>query len=93
MLSNGVILNDNKTEFMVIGTRQQLAKVNIHSIKVGSFRVTPVPIVKNLSAWFDSHMNMNTHITKACSAFLLIYFLHNIRRIRKYLSTSNAPKN
>ena len=73
MLSNGLILNDTKTEFMVIGTRQQLAKVNIHSIKVGSFRVTPVPIVKNLSAWFDSHMNMNTHITKACSASFLFF--------------------
>ncbi len=84
MLSNGLMLNDTKTEFMVIGTRQQLAKVNIHSIKVGSFRVTSVPIVKNLGAWFDNHMNMNTHITKACSTSF--YLLHNIRRIRKYLS-------
>ena len=29
------MLNDDKTEFLIIGTRQQLSKVSIQSIKIG----------------------------------------------------------
>ena len=35
MLSDRLKLNDYKTEFVIIGTRQQLAKVNIDSLTVG----------------------------------------------------------
>ena len=69
----------SKTEFIILGTRQQLAKVNI-----GSSRVSPTPIVRNLGAWFDANMTMASHITKTCAT--AFYYLHNIRRIRKYLS-------
>ena len=35
MISDNLMLNDDKTEFLIIGTRQQLAKVNISCIRVG----------------------------------------------------------
>ena len=35
MLQDRLKLNDDKTEFIVIGTRQQLAKVNVDSLQVG----------------------------------------------------------
>ena len=44
--------------------------------------------VRNLGAWFDERFSMETHITKTCSA--AFYHLHNIRRIRKYLSQDIA---
>ena len=84
MHSNGLMLNDNKTEFVIIGTRQQLAKVNIEGIRVGESVVTPVSIARNLGSWFDASMTMESHVTKTCGT--AFYFLHNIRRIRKYLS-------
>ena len=34
MISDNLMLNDDKTEFLILGTRQQLAKVNIDNIKV-----------------------------------------------------------
>ena len=40
--------------------------------------------VRNLGAWFDSMLSMGTHINKVCSSGF--YYLHNLRRIRKYLS-------
>ena len=40
--------------------------------------------VRNLGAWFDSMLSMETHINKVCSSGF--YYLHNLRRIRKYLS-------
>ena len=32
MISDNLLLNDDKTEFLIIGTKQQLAKVNINCI-------------------------------------------------------------
>ena len=35
MIADNLMLNDDKTEFLIIGTRQELAKVNINCIRVG----------------------------------------------------------
>ena len=43
MISDNLMLNDDKTEFLILGTKQQLAKANIDNIKVGSANVSPVP--------------------------------------------------
>ena len=76
-------LNDGKTEFILIGTRQQLNKVNISQITVGNASVPAVMSVRNLGAWFDLYFSMTTHINKTCQS--VFYHLHNIRRIRKFL--------
>ena len=46
--------------------------------------IEPVNCVRNLGAWFDSMLSMETHINNVCSSGL--YYLHNFRRIRRYLS-------
>ena len=87
MLNDKLKLNDDKTEFMIIGTSQQLAKVSINSLRVGTATITPVSSARNLGSWFDSKLTMTIHISKSCnSAF---YYLYNLRRIRKYLSKNN----
>ena len=48
MISDNLMLNDDKTEFVLFGTKQQLAKVNMDNIKVGTANVSPVPVVRNL---------------------------------------------
>ena len=48
MLQDRLKLNDDKTEFIVIGTRQQLAKVNLDSLQVGESIVTAASKVRNL---------------------------------------------
>ena len=50
-------------------------------------KVSAVYSVRNLGAWFDANMNMTTHINNICQD--IYYHLHNIRRIRKYLSYDN----
>lgn len=67
MANHQLMLNDGKTEFLIIGSRQQLAKVNIDNIQVGSSEIKPASSVRNLGAWFDSSMTMNVHIGKVCS--------------------------
>ena len=73
-----------------MGTRQQLSKVSIQSIKIGQTEVSPVASARNLGTWFDTHLDMGTHITKTCSS--AFYYLYNIRHIRKYLSRESTEK-
>ena len=35
MTKDNLLLNDDKTEFLMIGTKKQLAKVNINHILIG----------------------------------------------------------
>jgi len=84
MIQDRLMINDDKTEFLLVGTRQQLDKLDSCSITVGNNRISPSPCVKNLGSWFDSNLSMTDHINKACNT--AFYHLHNLRRIEKYLS-------
>ena len=90
MREDQLILNDDKTAFLIIGTRQQLSKVSIQSINVGQAEVSSVVSARNLGTCFDTHLDMGTHITKTCSS--AFYYLYNIRHIRKYLSRESTEK-
>ena len=48
MMADRLKLNDDKTKFMIIGTRAQLDKVNVSEIVVGQ---TKVPAVKTARPW------------------------------------------
>ena len=63
-------LNDDKTEFLLKGTKQQLAKINIGSITVGNEVIQADTCVRNLGSWFDSTLSMSTYITKAPSTLI-----------------------
>ena len=41
MNNDKLLLNDDKTEFLIIGTKQQLAKVNIDHILIGDSVIRP----------------------------------------------------
>ena len=78
MISDNLMLNDDKTEFLIIGTRQQLAKVNINCIRVGSTDVFPVTVARNQGSWFDDQlMTMSTHISKLCGVTFTICIISN----------------
>ena len=84
MLCDKLKINDGKTEFVVIGTRQQLFKVHVDSLTVGDAQVSPVQSVKNLGTYIDSNMSRQVNINNTCKA--AYYDITNVRRIRKYLS-------
>ena len=63
-------LNDDKTEFLIIGTSQQLKKVRIDTLSVGDAIISPVLSARNLGAYFDSNMTLVPFINNTCkSAF------------------------
>ena len=53
MLNNGLKLNYDKSEFLTIGTSQQLEKSDNISNCVGDSDIHSVPIARNLGSWFD----------------------------------------
>ena len=50
MIKDKLCLSDNNTEFIIIGTRKQLAKVNFATLCVGDANIAPVTSVKNLGS-------------------------------------------
>ena len=64
MINDKLMLNDDTTKSLVIGTNKQLSKVSVSSIRVGDVDVIPVYSAKNLGSWFETHIDMATHITK-----------------------------
>ena len=84
LLTNKLLINVTKTEFLMIGTRQRLSKVQTGSICVGESRISSSKEVRNLRTWLDNTLSMSTHVSKVASS--CFYYIYNIRRIRKYLS-------
>ena len=67
MISNRLLINDSKTEFIIIGSKHQMSKIQINEITVGKSTIEPVKVVRSLGMWLDSHMSMDIHIGKVCS--------------------------
>ena len=71
MISDNLMLNDDKTEFLIVGTR-----FTSIALRLGSTDVCPVKVARNLGSWFDEHLTVSTHISKLCG--VAFYHLHNI---------------
>ena len=56
LIHDRLLLNDDKTEFIIIGTRQQLNKLQAMNIKVGGSERKPSYQVKNLGSWLDPNL-------------------------------------
>ena len=54
MYQDKLKVNDDKTEFLIIGSRQQLLKINPCTVRVGTTDIKPMSEVRNLGFWFDS---------------------------------------
>ena len=50
--------------------------------------VAPFAVARNVGTWFYTNLSLVTHITKTCKA--AFYHLHNIRRIRKFLTVEST---
>ena len=61
MAMNMLKLNDDKTEFIIFGTHQQLKKINHITIRIGSENIVPIDHVRNLGfLWTSSAKTLCT---------------------------------
>ena len=51
-------LNHSKTEYILIGTPQLLAKCTNMAINIGGNKIHALNCVRNLGAYFDKHMTL-----------------------------------
>lgn len=83
-------MNDSKTEYILIGTPQQLAKCTEKSITIGDCTIEASDCVRNLGSYFDKHMTMEQHISVKCR--VAYSQLYNISKVRNYLDDQSAEQ-
>ena len=79
MCTNLLKLNDNKTEFLLIGTRNMLNQSGSMLIKVGNDNIANTDKARNLGVTFDKHLNNTDHINNLSST--LFFTSRNIARV------------
>ena len=88
MKSNRLRLNADKTQIIWIGTRQQLAKMNITAISVLSEDVKTASTVNNLGVTVDCNLTMAEHVQSLCRSGW--FHLRQLRVIRASLTRESA---
>lgn len=56
------MLNGDKTEMLLLGTKQQLAKINLDSFTRDESVIRPASVIKSLGTWLRPQLTMSTHI-------------------------------
>ena len=82
MTNDKLLLNDHRTEFLMIGTKQQLAKVTIDHILNGDCVIRPKGVVKKLGTWLDATLSMNSHVNNRLLYGLPAYQLNKLQRVQ-----------
>ena len=84
MVHNMLQLNQDKTEFYIIGTGKATKNLSNVILKLGDLSVEPSATIKNLGVVFDCTLNMSAHVSHLCKT--INFHIRNLWRIRRFLS-------
>ena len=84
MQTNLLKLNNEKTEFLLVGTKQQLSKITNIDVKIGHDEIKPVSSIRNLGYHQDAEMKNAEHVNKLCKQ--LYPMLKRIAKVRQSLT-------
>ena len=84
MSSNRLKLNSEKTQFIWLGSYQQIQKVTVESIDLAGSTLTFQSSVNDLGVLIDSQLTMREHVQRVCRSSF--YQLRQLRVIRSSLS-------
>ena len=88
MRTNLLKLNNDKTEVMLIGTKQQLSKLPEVTVKIGNETINPTETAWNLGIYWNKTMTTTTHINRLSSQ--LFNTLQAINKIRHLLDNDTT---
>ena len=88
MMNNKLKLNEEKTEFIAFGTRQQLGHLTVDSITLAGNVIKRSLSVRNLGVMMDPHLDMNVHVAHICKTSS--YKIWSIWKIRRFLTTNST---
>ena len=86
--SNYLALNPSKTEFILVGTSHQRAKVTSDTITFSSHTISPSESARNLGVVFDRDLSLTKHLSSICRSS---YFtIRQLRQVRSSLDRKSA---
>ena len=88
MLINGLKLNDDKTEMILIGSDHFRSKLSEFNIRVGDTKVCSESTVRNLGVIFDQSLSMDSFVLKKCQ--IAVLNLRSIYMNAKYMDEDIA---
>ena len=83
-------MNTSKTEFILFGSQQQLAKTTLASLNVAGDCIEGASSIKYLGAFLDNHLSMKKQVSSICTKATANIL--KIRSIRCFLSIETAKK-
>jgi hypothetical protein len=90
MEANVLLLNSDKTEMIVLGSKKQGDLLLNLTINLDSCTVISNKTVKDLGITLDPNLSFDEHIKTVSRT--AIFHLRNIAKIRNFLSTNYAEK-
>ena len=87
MCSHQLQMNEEKTEFIIINTKQAATKITPLPLTIGDNVIEPSPTAGSLGVLWDSNASMEAHINNICRAAFLQ--LHNIGKLQRYMDLSS----
>ncbi len=90
MLNNKLMLNDSKTEFLVVVSPRQERELDIPGLRIGDTIIKPTHQARNLGVIFDKHLSMEAQVNNTCR--IAHYHLRNIGKIRAVLTKETTEK-
>ncbi len=88
---NGLSLNPDKSEAIVIGTSARLRTAGpINAVALGADSIVVSDSVRSLGVTIDSALSFNTHVNEVCKS--VRYHTRALRHVRKCVSTDDAKQ-
>jgi len=88
LTTNRLSVNPSKTEYLIIGTWQQRAKLTSSSLIFNGTPLTPTDSARNLGVIFDQDLSMKKHISSICQTSF--YHIRQLRQVRSSLDTNST---
>lgn len=85
---NRLYLNPSKTEFLLIGTNQQRAKVSCNSFSFAGHVISATQSARNLGVIFEQDLCFSSHIKSVSRSSF--YYIKQLRQIRPLLDHNSA---
>jgi len=86
--ANRLVVNPSKTEYLLIGTRQQRTKITNFYIFFKNVPLTLTDSARNLGVIFDSNLDFKSHISTVCRSSF--FHIRQLRQIRPSLDRNFA---
>jgi exonuclease III len=88
LLSHKLVLNEKKTEVILLGNRQILSRLKLSNILINGVNFPLASSVRDLGVTIDKHLTFKNQVAKVCSN--MFFHLRVIARVRKSLTLNQC---